>query len=1122
MTPTFHVNRCGSTIVTITLVLLVAMRIEAADSFAEKFQPFAEKYCNRCHNSKEARGELDLSRYSESRHVTKDFRRWKNIIDFIRHGEMPPEDEQQPTIEERTLVIETLEAILLEEAKKHAGDPGAILPRRLSNTEYDRSIRDLTGFDIRPTSDFPADPAAGEGFDNTSEALGMSPNLLKKYLLAAQHVSDHLVLKPQGMAFAPFPVTSYNERKKLTEQAIIDFYQSHVVRLPDYLEAAWRYRYRDEASRSVDIATWAQSHKLSGKYLALVSDTLSSASASSGYLKQVGQCWDAIPAPTEKGNPPPELAELERLIEFRRQTLTFREEALIRSSAGNWPIAHLEFRAKTAAQRDQFDPSHLQQNRITLRFDRLSAPKENAKPSSGTSLFLRIDRDVDDGEGGIVLVQRSLFSKSDQFPPNPDEAKKQEVVTLREVLDQHAPTVAAQLAFGKHPDGSQLDQDIFAIKAPALIEIPLSPDALRLLDGKQLLLHAELDAKHRERSVWIQHSVGKPPESPPTTRGSLLMHGDSDLAKQLSQSAERFCQTFPNRFFYVDNERGLAAGFHLVEGFFRDDQPLMQKVLSEEEQRQLDTLWQELHFVTQSTETLLRGFVWFERAERHTLHDERFDFLRSEDPQLVENAMLERFEKAYLEKLGVKLVPGTAQPQNPNPQYELIHGFFVKTREGLAQYRAQLPIAEQKALGQLLSLSERAYRRPLRAEEKQSFQNLYQSLRKRGQGPEASLRGLFTAVLMSPDFFFHLRESPQGPSVYPLSNEALASRLSFFLWSSLPDDELRKAAVEGTLQDNDALLKQTRRMLNDPRMDAFGREFFGQWLRYRDYLSKDAINAPAFPGYDEPLRQAMFDEPVHLATYLIREDKPITALLNSDTTFVNGVLARHYGGEIERQYKRVATDPAQWHRVEGLRNQGRGGLFGMGVVLTKSSKGERTSPIKRGFWAVHHLLGQHFPPPPADVPELPPNEKQASKTIRELIVQHTTNPKCAMCHVHFDSLGMALEGFDPIGRARTKDLADRPIDNIATFPNGETGKGIPGLIGYIEQHRRQDFVRTFCRKFLGYALGRSVSLSDQPLLNEMEAALEKNDYRFSVLFETVVRSPQFRKQRGSEFVTDDH
>lgn len=311
------------------------------------------------------------------------------------------------------------------------------------------------------------------------------------------------------------------------------------------MEAAWRYRYRDEASRSVDIATWAQSHKLSGKYLALVSDTLSSASASSGYLKQVGQCWDAIPAPTEKGNPPPELAELERLIEFRRQTLTFREEALIRSSAGNWPIAHLEFRAKTAAQRDQFDPSHLQQNRITLRFDRLSAPKENAKPSSGTSLFLRIDRDVDDGEGGIVLVQRSLFSKSDQFPPNPDEAKKQEVVTLREVLDQHAPTVAAQLAFGKHPDGSQLDQDIFAIKAPALIEIPLSPDALRLLDGKQLLLHAELDAKHRERSVWIQHSVGKPPESPPTTRGSLLMHGDSDLAKQLSQSAEHFVRHSP-------------------------------------------------------------------------------------------------------------------------------------------------------------------------------------------------------------------------------------------------------------------------------------------------------------------------------------------------------------------------------------------------------------------------------------------------------------------------------------------------------------------------------------------------------------------------------------------------
>jgi hypothetical protein len=310
-------------------------------------------------------------------------------------------------------------------------------------------------------------------------------------------------------------------------------------------------------------------------------------------------------------------------------------------------------------------------------------------------------------------------------------------------------------------------------------------------------------------------------------------------------------------------------------------------------------------------------------------------------------------------------------------------------------------------------------------------------------------------------------------------------------------------------------------MLQDERITAFAREFLGQWLRYRDYLSKDPINAAAFPGYDDQLREAIFEEPVQLATYLIQTDRPITDLLNSDMTFVNRALAKHYGGELERQYReQVATsaDDRAWHAVTGLKAAGRGGLFGMAVTLTKNSAGERTSPVKRGFWSVHHLLGQHFPPPPANVPELPKTEKGAERTIRELLAAHVADAQCAMCHKHFDSLGVAMEGFDPIGRSRTKDSAGRVIDNVAELPNGESATGIPGLIDYIEQHRGQDFVRTMCRKFLGYALGRSVKLSDQTLLEEMEQELEKNDNRFSVMFEVVVRSPQFRRQRGRDFV----
>jgi hypothetical protein len=344
--------------------------------------------------------------------------------------------------------------------------------------------------------------------------------------------------------------------------------------------------------------------------------------------------------------------------------------------------------------------------------------------------------------------------------------------------------------------------------------------------------------------------------------------------------------------------------------------------------------------------------------------------------------------------------------------------------------------------------------------------------------------------------------------------------LSYFLWSSLPDAPLLDAAATGKLQSDDELRAQTRRMLQDPRVESFAREFFGQWLRYRDYLDKDPINAEAFAGYDDELRQAMFDEPTRLITDLVRTDQPIDRILDSDTTFVNRRLAAHYGDDITRRYRQQIGGEgsnSQWAKIDGLSFAGRGGILGMAVTLAKNSAGERTSPVKRGFWGVHHLLGQHFPPPPADVPELPKSEQAANQTIRELLAAHVADSQCAMCHKHFDGLGLAMEGFDAIGRRRTADSAGRPIDDLAPLPGGKNARGIPGLIEYIRSDRRDDFANHLCRRFLGYALGRSVILSDQPLLDEMRRQLDANDQRFSALFETVVLSPQFRTQRGSDF-----
>ena len=1102
-----------------------------ADVFQEKIEPFAKKYCHECHNTKRAKGELDLTRFAKDGDVTSDFRRWNKVTEFVRKGVMPPGDHKnQPTLQERDAVVGAVEAILLVEARKHAGDPGVVLPRRLSNTEYDLSIRDLTGVAIQATKEFPVDPAGGEGFNNTGEVLSLTPTLLSKYLGAAQLVSDHMVLKPSGITFAPFPVTSYAERTKLTEQAIIDFYRRHDVRIIDYLEAAWRYRHRELAERGVSLDDWAARRKLSGKYLALVSKTLDEAKTGAGYLKQLGAMWDAIPAPAIAGGVPKELMECDRFIAFMRTRLNQKEPPLIVANAGNWPINHLAVRAKAAAGRDKFEPSTFK-TKQTLKLGKLQLKK--GENSAATVLYLRVDPALD-SPNGLVVFHRPVFSKADNLPKNKKDIEAQGVESVRAVLEREAPDVARRLGFGKHPRGGEIDPDSFAVQAPITVEIPLSAGAVAALQGKQLLVECELDGKSTpESAVEVQGAVGTRPAAKFGANVELLLQPESKLAKDLTASGERFCAAFPNRFYYVDANRGLAAGFHLVEGVFRDDQPLVNKVLTDAECRELDRLWKELDFVTNRTETLLRGFVWFERSERHVLYDKRFDFLRSEDPDLVEEKKLSKFERLYLERLGVKLLDDEIKPQKPSPQFDMIHGFFQEVRAGLAEYKQTLAKAEEPALADLERLAQRAYSRPLRAEEAKGLRGLYQRLRKQGLGVEASLRGTFTAVLMSPHFFYHVPSTPAGKGIHPLTDEAMARRLSYFLWASLPDEELLKDARAGKLQDDAVLRTQVRRMMKDPKIEAFSREFFGQWLRYRDYLAKDTIPANTFPGYDAALREAMFEEPTRLITHLIQQNEPVDELLHSDATFVNEPLARFYGGGLENQFRQkfsergeelkrqgllTLRDPKmEWHRVDGLRDIGRGGLFGMPVILAKNSAGQRTSPVKRGFWVVHHVLGQHFPPPPADVPELPKSEKESAKTMREMLAAHTTNRSCAMCHVHFDGLGLTMEGFDAVGRARKKDLAGRDVQIVGPLPGGKTAAGISGLIDYIEKHRREEFERNLCRKFLGYALGRSVVLSDEPLLQEMQKNL-RAEPRFSVLFETVVLSPQFRRQRGRDFV----
>ncbi|HKS37653.1 MAG TPA: DUF1592 domain-containing protein, partial [Verrucomicrobiae bacterium] len=355
----------------------------------------------------------------------------------------------------------------------------------------------------------------------------------------------------------------------------------------------------------------------------------------------------------------------------------------------------------------------------------------------------------------------------------------------------------------------------------------------------------------------------------------------------------------------------------------------------------------------------------------------------------------------------------------------------------------------------------------------------------------------------------------------PLSDYALASRLSYFLWSSMPDAELLARAAAGDLNRPEVLAAQARRLLKDSRIQNFAKEFGGHWLDFRRFEEHNAVDRERFPAFDTELRRAMFEEPVRFFVDLVREDHPVLNFLYGNYTFVNAPLAKHYGmpnvpprplgGEGRGE---GAVEKTGWRRIDDANQYGRGGLLPMSVFLTANSPGLRTSPVKRGYWVVRRVLGERIPPPPAVVPELPNDEKSLGNlTLRETLARHREDKTCASCHARFDSLGLVFEGYGPVGERREKDFGGRAVDTHATFPGGSEGSGLTGLLDYVRAHRENDFVDNLCRKLAAYGLGRTLLPSDDSLVEQLRAKLAANGYRFNTLVECIVTSPQFRTKR---------
>jgi len=634
-----------------------------------------------------------------------------------------------------------------------------------------------------------------------------------------------------------------------------------------------------------------------------------------------------------------------------------------------------------------------------------------------------------------------------------------------------------------------------------------------------------------------------PPQEPPRIPGYAGLHNeaavrwaavmkkaqlaDPDLVVPASQRARyeesfaRFADVFPDAFyvsergkFFPDNSadagRLLSAGYHSVMGFWRDDNPLVELILDDKGRKELDKLWTEFDFYASHTARTFIQF-YFNQAGEVAGGGSEAALPRPVGREVTDSSVIAEVRDRYVALATISNNPVAAA-------WMPVH--FNRIDSTLRSLEKMRTEAEPVQIDALAAFAARAYRRPLTKTERDGLLAYYQKLRNDGAlSHEDAMRDAVASILVSPMFLYRVDlDAAAGPgpapslAAVPLSGYELASRLSYFLWSSMPDQELLNHAAAGDLTRRTVLIAQTRRMLKDPRARGLATEFGANWLDARHFETYNSVDRERFPNFTNDLRAAMFEEPIRFVEDVIRNNRSVLDLLYGNYTFVNPVLASHYG------IPGVTGKKDDWVRIGDAGKYERGGLLPMAVFLTQSSPGLRTSPVKRGYWIVRRLLGEVIPPPPPKVPELPKDEAKTDAPLRDVLAKHRSHPLCAGCHARFDVFGLAMEGYGPVGEARTADLAGRAIDASATFPGNVEGAGFRGVQAYIKDRRQQDFLDNMSRKLLSYSLSRSLQLSDDPLVDQMKTGMSATGYRFGSLVETIVTSRQFLNKRRPESI----
>jgi hypothetical protein len=1006
----------------LSAILLIA---HSADANWPEVEPVLSAKCYECHGGAKKKGSVDLKSLAKNPDVASNFDLWIKVRDSVDAGDMPPPKAKPLSGDEGARITGWVARELDKLAEANAGDPGPVTMRRLTNSEYERTIRDLTGHDYGLAAEFQTDGGGGEGFANTGDVLFLSPAALDKYFGAARALTEHATIMPgTGIVFHKHRIglRGPEQVKAHAEQGLYVWYQQKAgphlpkdfddMREGDYMLACWKHRHF-----KTPLDQLANEAGLQPPFLQNWWNLVNGTEPKSRFLDLTRVAWRELPGPDSN--------QLNKVPSIVTEKIAQIESDLLSWNNPKKPGSGIQRRQQDA---DGIRPFSMSANTKGHSQVHLCIGDDGDGNAGDIALIKRIEVHVGrDKLNYLDWLKKELESGRKSLSANPPPAKpedlKSRIDELQGVLD----------AFGRHPQSDRkIEPHVLALAAPRVFTLPLPRDAHHVRAETWLdLENPDID----QATIQWEMTTGTPRDMTRILPGVLTVWKIQTKAHHRTMSDFSVMKTaFPDMF-----ERRLEqVAINLYRGspgisvyYFSDEQ--LSDVLGAEDRAQLQAMKKDWRCVSQSR---------------------------------LSASQREEYDGAMIWHL---------------------HAF-----------------------------ASRAWRRPLTDQEKDGVAQMYRDGLAKNLDRETAAREVLVRLLVSPHFLFKAETLPartasitQGDR--PLSPWELASRLSYFLWSSMPDDELRHAAADSRLSQADVLTTQARRMLRDPRSSALAEEFAGQWLKFDGFEAHKDVDLAKFPEFTPELRADLHREATEFFTRLVREDRNVAEIITGKTTFLNERLAKFYKvpGVTGGAFREVPV--AEHHR---------GGLLGMGAILTKTSRAHRTSPVIRGDYLYQVVLGFSSPPPPPNVPKLEENGLKPA-SLREALKRHREDQACSVCHDRIDPLGFALESFDPVGRFRATDDAGGRIDDTGELRDGTTLKGIDGLRTYLTANA-DHFTAQFCRKLLGYALGRAVLPSDKKLLAKMGQSLKANAGHFSAAVLDIVTSRQFLNRRGESAVASNN